>query len=232
MLVSTYQLKQCQIQAVDGELGRAEDFFVYQGEWSLSHCLVQTPLLIEGKGILLPATTFRKLDRRKYILFLNLDLEQVESSPSMDVSAPISRGRNIDPGQYYGWPPDWMEGEHAVTPIGEFSGEPENEDGEETEEWQRGQLQSLNEMIDVFEVVTNDAASGRIADVITDDEDWVVRFLAVNFRESPQRTVLMPVAQIEGVDWIEGEVSVGGSFETLLANRDYDPAKLPSQEDE
>jgi hypothetical protein len=157
---------------------------------------------------------------------LSLTSEQIRNSPETDVSEPVSLRHEIELNQYYGWPADWLQEQHDVTPIGEMSGEPERQEADDMEEYTGPQLQSISEITGLFQIQANDVEIGKLTDFIIDDETWLIQYLTVEFSESPTGNIILSSDMVERIDWIGGYISVNALLETIKSSPAYDPSKL------
>jgi hypothetical protein len=69
------------IQAVDGELGHVEDFFVDADGWSIAWMIVDTRNWLPGKNVVVPPSAIEEIDWQRGIVRVRMRRDEVRNSP-------------------------------------------------------------------------------------------------------------------------------------------------------
>ena len=230
MFKSIAKLQNYSVRAIDGPVGSVGDFYFYKGLWLIRYLLLNVPDETRDSGVLISTGDIIEISHKKNVFSVNLSTSQVLNSPEIDISQPILRKHERALLEYYGWPADWLQEEHDVTPIGELSGEPENEETDDTDQFIEPDLLSCDEITDLFQVQANDSEVGKLTDFIIDDEDWLIRFIAAQFPQSPTGYILLHTSLIDRVDWTEAQIYLTVSLDKIKQSPIYDPTKPLNQQ--
>lgn len=217
------------VEAPDSPVGNVGDFYFLRGQWIIRYLLLNVQFESRDSGVLISTGDINKIFHNKNIFSITLSSEQVRDSPEIDVSQPISRKNEMELLDYYGWPTDWLQEEHDVTPIGELSEEPEHEESDDADEYNEPDLLSCDEITGLFQIQANDSEVGKLTDFIVDDEDWIIRYLATQFQPSPTGHILIPMGLIDRVDWVEAQIYVNAMLDSIESSPAYDPSKPLNQ---
>jgi hypothetical protein len=201
MLDSVKDLYGCRIQAIDGVIGKVEEFYFDDQDWAIRYLVVDTGDWLPGRRVLISPTTVGHPNWSASLLPVGLTTDQVENSPILGRDEPVSRQRRTQLHRYYGWPVDW-DGE------GEEEGDPH--------------LRSTKEVAGYY-IQAKDDEVGHAEDFIVDDETWVIRWIVVDTRNwLPGRKVMVSPEWIQAVDWVERKVQVDLLRETIKNSPEYD----------
>lgn len=100
------------INAVDDEIGVADDFIIDDEDWSIKYVVVDTsgwnPL---SKKVLLSNTWVKDIDSEKGMVNVDVTKKQVEESPEYDPSEAVNREEETVLYDYYGRPKYWLSEE-------------------------------------------------------------------------------------------------------------------------
>ena len=100
-------LQQFTIRATDGDIGRVDDFYFDDREWTIRYLVVDTGQWLPGRRVLISPRAIRRVDLDAGALELDLTKQKIHDSPDMDTSQPVSRQREAEWHSYYGYPNYW-----------------------------------------------------------------------------------------------------------------------------
>jgi stress response protein YsnF len=240
MLRSIQKLYGYKIHATDGNIGEVYDFYFDDQFWVIRYLVVETGGWLSGRRVLISSSAMKQPDWEKRIFPVSLTREQVRKSPSTNMHLPISRQHERELHEHYGLPPYWKhdflnyemgtaEAEYAV--MAEIQQEVEEEEAmaevekreeEIIEEEEDSHLQSLEDVTG-YHIHATDGQIGHLDDLIVDDENWAIRYMAVDTRNwLPGKKVLVSPHWIEKVSWADSEVYVDLSRETVRNSPEFD----------
>ncbi len=107
MLRSVDNLIGFSLGASDGEIGRVHSFLFDYGDWAIHYLVVDTGRWLPGRKVLIPTKVLDQPDWQDRVFRVDLTKEQVRDSPQIDAEAPVSRQREIELHEHYGWVPYW-----------------------------------------------------------------------------------------------------------------------------
>ena len=117
MLRSMKEIQGYKIQAVDGEIGKVDEFYFDDQTWTVRYMVVDTGPWILGRKVLIsPITLFEpKWASRKIAVMLTH--EEVKESPDIKIDQPVSLQDEIVLRKYYEWPNYWVNPSAMPTPA-------------------------------------------------------------------------------------------------------------------
>jgi hypothetical protein len=125
--------------------------------------------------------------------------------------------------KHYNWEPYWI-----ATPPGVLATAPpipvEPEENGTAEEDLDSHLRSVKE-VKGYHIQALDGEIGHVEDFVTDDENWVLRYMVVDTKNwLPGKMVLVHPDWITKVSWEDSKVFVDLSRETIKDSPEFDPA--------
>lgn len=225
MLRSIDNLLGFTLGATDGEIGRVYSFLFDCGTWAIRYLVVDTGRWLPGRKVLISPKVLDRPDWQDRIFRADLTKEQIRDAPDIDTDKPVSRQRELELHQHYGWTPYWglIHGlEVAPTPPSET--EAERETAVLVESPEESSLRSTRE-VRGYRIHATDGQIGHLEDFILSDEEWIIRYLVVDTREwRVGRSVLISPAWVKDIDWQQQEVWVDVPQKTIEDCPPYDPA--------
>ena len=205
------------IHAVDGDIGRVDQFYFDDEEWIVRYVVVDITPWREGKYVLITPTDVIATNWEEKTIDVALTTEQVRNSPDVDQHQPVSRRHETQYGDYYGWPYYWAHGglwgpgyqsssqmmDSAKAAAQEHTSEtlPSNEPGDL-------HLRSTREVIG-YHLEALDGPIGHIEDFLMDDDTWAIQYLVIDTRNWWYgKTVLISPGSIKRLDWAKARVYV------------------------
>lgn len=234
MLRNLKQIEGRSLQAQDGVVGEVKDVYFDDHHWHVRYLVVQTGAWLHKRKVLISPEVLSGLDWSRQAFPVNLTIDQVRNSPSIDTDEPVSRQHEETLRQYYGWPPYWggvfTEGGIVPPPIttpipaGNTS-EPGLTDGEAPLRRPNGNpyLRSANDTLHSH-IEAEDGSIGHVADFLFDDDAWRVRYLVIDTRNwLPGRKVIVAPEWIRDVSWERRAVRVDLTRDAIKNSPLYDP---------
>lgn len=226
MLITATSLKGYNLECLDGEMGKAREFYFDDQFWTVRYLVADTGNWLSGKQVLLSPYALVGVSPGNDQIVVNLTKKQIQESPSLDTDKPVSRQYEEDYYGYYGWPNYWsgtdMWGTYPFIMR-------------DREQWglsvngERAWDPHLRSTHDVtgYDIMATDGVIGHVDDFVIDDETWAIRYLVVATRNwLPGKKVLISPEWIESVNWSESNVSINLSRDELKNSPEYTKESL------
>ena len=229
MLCRIKDLRGYAIRTIDGVIGKVDDFYLDDENWSVRYLVVKTGWLSVRRVLISPMSVGHAdwMDRQ---LPVALTRAQVECSPDVDTIR-LAAGQH-EPREFghYGNPQYW--GGAGLWGMGAYAGGLTTADRvEERLKAQRTDatstpvdrhLGSSNAVIGYGIEATN-GGIGHVEDLLVDDDTWEITHLVVATGSwwNGQR-VLLSSGSIKDVSWSQAKVSVDLTREAVRDSRPYD----------
>jgi sporulation protein YlmC with PRC-barrel domain len=212
MLRSLKELRGYALEAVDGPIGSVYDFYFDDQTWSLRYLVAETGNWLPGRKVLLSPAAMGRPDWSGRRLPVKLTREKIRNSPDINTDRSVTRQHEESLARHFGWPAYWagageaswllagqrvraaVEAGRARTATAEKPADP--------------RLRSLREVLG-YAVHALDGDIGTIKDVILDDQDGRIRYIAVDTKPwRPGGDVLVSPDWVKEIDWSEAEARV------------------------
>jgi hypothetical protein len=237
MLLSTNDLQGHRIHATDGDIGHVDQFYFDDEAWAVRYLVIDTGNWLTGKRVLISPIAISGIDGDAKTFNAGLTKEQIKNSPDIDTHRPISRQRELEYFNYYGWPYYWYGGglwAGAFYPGAlNMAGALDAESGARPKspvELGDSHLRSTKAVLN-YHVEAADGEIGHVEDFIMDDQTWTIRYLVVNTRDWwPGKRVLIPPRWIDQLKWAESRVYVGVDRASIKSALQYEPSSLITRE--
>jgi hypothetical protein len=234
MLRQISEIKNLQLGADDGEIGRVKDFYFDDENWTIRYLVADTGKWLPGRLVLVSPASLGPVDTTHNVLKVNLKRRQIEGAPSVDRDKPVSRQHEVDYARYYGWPMYWYGPAlwgPAPYPVYERTAGPATSDPmAQPEQSGDPHLRSANEVIG-YHLQAQDDELGHAEDLIIDDQDWAVRYLVVDTRNwLPGKRVLMAPQWIREISWERSRVVVGLTTDAIRNAPEFEDVNAITRE--
>ncbi|MDI1312075.1 PRC-barrel domain-containing protein [Prosthecobacter sp.] len=226
MLVSATSLKGYKLNGLDGEMGKAREFYFDDRFWTVRYLVADTGGWLTGRQVLIAPHALVGVTGEDEQIKVNLTQKQIEESPSLDSDKPVSRQFEEDYYGYHGWPTYWNGDEM----WGRFPGIMRDRD-----QWNSSvsgkwawdpHLRSTHE-ITGYDIEAKDGEFGHVEDFIIDDETWAIRYVVVTTRHwLPGKRFLISPMWIEHVNWSDSNLAVNLSREDIKSSPEYTQESL------
>lgn len=226
MLQSAKDIKDYTIYAVDGDVGGVEGFYFDDESWSVRYLVVKAGGLLLNRQVLIAPGFLEGADYKSRVLRTNLTKQQVENSPGIETNRPVAAQQELDYYAHYGTTPYWGSGWEAAVPTAAPPPEAAwKGGGEATPAEERGDphLRSTQEVVG-YGIAAADGEIGHVEDFIIDDEEWQIRYVAVDTRDwLPGKKVLVSPRWVSEISWLEGRMSVDLGRDEITGAPEWDP---------
>jgi len=229
MLQSVKELCRFRVQATDGKVGKAEDFYIEDGSWSVRYLLVNTGRFLLSNRVLVPPVYFGLADPKSRVLPVSLTKDQVLHCATSETEEPVSRRNERLVVSHYGGalyrrgggPVGAVHG--TVSSLALALAEADESTSPSAALDSGPALRSTQEVIG-YQIEALDGPLGVAEDFLLDDDGWVIRYLLVNTKSwKPGRQVLIPPSWVQTVSWAESRIHVTVRREKLKAGQRFDP---------
>jgi len=221
MLHNAKTLAGYKLNSLDGEIGRAEEFYFDDKHWVVRYLVADAGSWLTGRHVLLSPYALGAVSNEKQHITVDLSKKQIEGSPALDRDKPVSRQFEESYYGYYGWPMYWggpyMWGSypHLARDRREWKGR-----AVAGNNWDP-HLRSSSDVTG-YHVEATDGAIGHVEDFVIDDETWAIRYLIVDTRNWwPGKRVLIAPKWIERVSWLESKVFIELSREAIKQSPEF-----------
>ena len=231
MLINTESLTGLSVHAVDGNLGKIDDFLFDDRSWAIRYITVSLHGLLLPKKVLLSPSSLTQISHDA--ISFKMTRSQIENSPPTDTSPTVSREHEKALHDYYGWPYYWsypiFYSSMAVPlypgpPWGVPPG-PVLSDTEKTESLGENHLRSSNQLRG-YHLQTANGQLGHIDDFIVDETIWAYRYVVIDTRNwLPGKEVLLSPQWINAISWEETKLFTDLTLEKIKNAPPYDSRK-------
>lgn len=210
MLITTNELRGKPVLALDGSIGRVEDFLFDDHNWVIRYMVTKTGTWLSNQLVLLSPHVLIPLDPKASVVRVRLHRRQVEASPPVELHLPVSRRYEVEHHRYYGLPEYWagsaLWGRSgyplAAPPTGDAADYKLHYHREDKH------LQSANSLAG-FRIQAADGTVGEVTSFWTNDSNWEVRDLVVRAGHwYASREVLISPAKVGRIDYDNSTVHV------------------------
>ena len=224
-------------------IGTCKDFLFDDGLWVIRYMVADTGNWLKHHKVLITPGSLGEPDWQTERLPVKLTREQIEACPPLDSHAPVSREYEITYHEHFEIPFYWMGADFregmpgADGVINTVDDLPSVDDDRQdttpannNAEPKQGRLRSAIEVMN-YSVSASDTDTGRVEDIIIDDSNWVIRYLAVDTGTiMPDRKVLINTEWIESVSWEKECVYIDLTHEAVKECPPYDPDEAVNRE--
>lgn len=207
MLYSAKTLKGYRLDSIDGEIGKAKSFIFDDQYWAIRYVIADTGNWLTGRKVLLSPHNVGPVEAEKEQIRVELTKKQIEDSPPLTGSGPVSREYEESYYEFYGLPVYWS-GSHM---WGNFPYVVQNPASWERKEISGARAFHLRDTEDIIgrQIKATDGDMGHVKDFIMDDESWAIRYLVVDTGSwLPGRKVLVSPHWVDEASWNDAAVYV------------------------
>ena len=253
MLRSMNEMKTYSVVSSAGKtdvVGQVYDFYFDDATWATRYMVVDLGTWLPGRKVLISPVALAQPDWGGGVSFpVNLRREEIESSPSIDTSQPVSRQDEEVLIDHYDWPAYWndvnfydaqavgmnpkayVDSRRVANKVHAQVAEkvaPERTVAAETETVPS--LRSLNEVTGYY-IEATDGDIGHVEELIVDTETWEIRYLVIDTKNWwPGKKVIISPKWVSTIDWDDKRVGVDLTREDIKSAPEYD-SKVPVNRD-
>ena len=235
LLRNAKQLEGHALAATDGVIGQVRDFYFDDHSWNIRYCVAETGRWLQSRKVLISPVVLDAYDADRRLFPVDLTMEQVRNSPSIDTNLPVSRQREAELREYYGWPDYWdgafgPNGVITPAPVPSWNTKDDEPHPERPPRRPDPFLRSVNDTRG-YHIAATDGAIGHVDDFLIGSEDWRIHFLVVDTKNWwPGKRVIIAPDWIHEVSWETEGVTVDLTREAIKAGPSYDANALWTDE--
>lgn len=219
---SVKQLYGEKLVAGDHEIGHIKDFYFDDEKWGIRYVVVETGSWFTGRAVLISPHALGGLSPDGKSLAVNLTLQQIEGSPSLESHKPVSRQYEEEYYRYYGWPEYWSGVElwgasgFPMVPPAYPVPVPQTGVGTPAQSGDDDHHLRDTQTIIGYHIQTDDGSLGHVVDFMMDDESWAVTHLVVETGHwfAGKEIVITP-AHVTRISYDESKVFVNLTREAI-----------------
>jgi len=230
MLIKSNTLRGYKLLAMDGEIGKARDFYFDDEFWTIRYLVASTGNWLAGKQVLLAPYALGKVSTENENVEIHLTREQIEGAPSPDSDKPVSRQDEMEFAGYYGWPHYWTDkflwgaASYAHPDQETFPPDVASDKSWDPHLWS-------TEAVEANAIHALDGELGHVDDFIIDDATWTIRYLVIDTKNwLPGRKVLVSPRWIDRIDWDGLKVFVNLTRDAIKNSPEYSEDALLDRE--
>ncbi|WP_010650182.1 PRC-barrel domain-containing protein [Oceanobacillus massiliensis] len=233
MFFYTSQLKDFNIHATDGEMGKIKDLYFNEDKWDVRYAIVDTRKWLPGRKVLLTPSTFKTINKDEEFVEVEYDKEKIRNSPPVPEEDNLSAEQENNLIDYFGWNSYRDNALAGVErgPLGTFEENglvreniPQKPDlfRDEYEVSDVNKMRSEDETIG-FKVHAKDGKIGKLADMIYDTEQMQIKYIVVKSSDNliEDEFYIYRTEQIETVDWYENDLYINDSVKGIAENNPF-----------
>ncbi len=199
MLEKITHLQGYMLRAMDGEIGKVDQFYFDDETWTIRYLVVNTGSWLAGRLVLISPIAVGQTDWESQQLEVVLTKKQIEGSPDITMHKPVFRQHEAAFLGYYGYPMYWggpylwgsMSYPAGLATLGSVAAEASacRADTESTD----SHLRSTKEVTGYY-IEATDGGIGHVENFIVDLHTWAIQYLAVNTRNwwSGEKVLISP----------------------------------------
>jgi hypothetical protein len=220
------------IRATDGEIGQVHDLYFDDQAWTIRYLVVDTGSWLSGQRALLSTGCLSQPDWEQRAFPVVLTRRQVEHGPHVDTDKLVSRQREEELVQYYGWTPYWGMSDPLLGAGGAIAWVPMNvQTAQDSDEPQGNPHLRSAKGVMGYHVQAVEGLAGYVDDFVISSESWVIRYIIADTGGwLPGKKVQFAPQWVSKVNWAEHKVHVALAQETVKHCPEFDPIALANQE--
>lgn len=235
MIISSKQLTHFSIHAVDDKVGGVRDILFDDETFTVRYLVADTNTWLPlSRKVVISPIAVTELDSSDDTVHVNMTVEKLKNSPSIDEHKPVSREYEENLFKYFGYGYYWI----GPGAWGEFAHPNELVELQQAEESETlnpkktsNHLRAVGE-VGGYEVATTTDNVGHISNFIIDTRSWKIIMLVVdtnNWLPGGKHLALLP-RDIENIDWAAHSVAVNLTHDELVNRPEVDSDRIPEED--
>lgn len=214
------------IKTADSPIGLVDDLYFDDERWTVRYLICNTGDWFSGRRILISPISIIGADADQRVIHVNLAPDLIKSSPDISLIRPVSRRIETEFSKHFNLPIYWGgEGVwgSVVNPQLLVKSSIKREQVEKilSEKSDEAHLRSINEVIG-YHIQATDGYIGHIEDFLIDSESWQITRVIVDTKNwLPGKKVMIPPSEIEKINWLDSQISVKMTKETLKKSPEF-----------
>lgn len=213
------------IGATDGEIGKVSEFYFDDETWTIRYLIVEAGGWLFGRKVLISPISLLSPDWEKEVFMVDLTMEQIKNSPSIDTERPVSRQHELDLYAYYPWGSYWGSEFHSGEtrlPISMYNTILKDDDETIISGNDKNQHLRSTANVGTYAIKTADGEIGKVDSFLIDDSNWKIDFLVVDTGNwFHDKKVLVSPKWINEINWETSEVTVNVSSDHIKNSPEY-----------
>jgi hypothetical protein len=228
------------IRAVDGALGKVNQFLFDDQQWTIRYLVANIGGCVLGRRVLIPVPVLGTLDWQARSLNVTLTQQQIDDCPNITADPPVSlqmtAASSHTGGVYpYGglaglWglgicPGDPATLAHLLDALAQQHGS--EKEGQPWATPRRNPHLRSTQAVSGYALQAPDGAIGHVADFIIDDTTWTIPYIVIAPRNWLRgKKVLVPHRWVGAIDWSDSKVVVRAPQVVIRCGPCFAPRKL------
>lgn len=222
MLIRTSELKNFQLLATDGDIGRARDFLFDDEKWTIRYMVANTGKWLLGQKVLISPGFLKSPDLSDERMPLSISKDQVEHAPPIEEDQPVSRQYEQVYADYFKHGYYWVGG--SVWGVGHTPYDiatPEETTQTTTEADDDEHLRSAEEVTG-YRVYAGKEHVGYVDDFVLDTANWTVLLIGIDTHKwLPGKSFMLPVAWASDISWTDRSLTIDVDEEQLKSAPEF-----------
>ncbi|WP_321479938.1 PRC-barrel domain-containing protein [uncultured Bacteroides sp.] len=230
MLISVKKLNGYKLNSLDGEIGKAKEFYFDDKYWTIRYLVADTGGWLTGRKVLISPYSLIRVDKEAEHIDVDLTKKQIEDSPLLESDKPVSLQFEESYYGYYGSPMYWA-GSYMWGYYPYILRERERWEKSTKEErtWDPHLRSTYN--VDGYYIQASNGEIGHVEDFIINDETWEIVYLVIDTKNWwPGKKVLVSPRWMEQVSFDESKLVVNLSREAIKEAPEYVEESLLTRE--
>lgn len=232
MLRSMKEIRNYHINAVDGEIGKAYEFYFDDQLWKIRYLVVNVGGFLSRKEVLISPVAINNIGITS--IDIGMLKKQIEQSPEIDIDKPVYLQHQQNLHDYYNWPYYWDIGGQinsstfpllpaSITMNIAMSNSKKMAQIKSKEDKADVHLRSSREVIG-YHIQATDGEIGHLDDFIFETDDMNVQYVIVDTKNwIPGKKVLFSSGWINKISYDKSNISVDFNKEQIESSPAYDP---------
>ena len=217
------------IQALDGYIGLSKDFLFDDRQWVVRYLIVKTEKWLPGRKVLVSPRFINDLNWAARIIKINCSRVSIESSPRLDMHAPVSHEFETAFYDHYTVANHWPVTEPRDNPTNGYAHVTKNSNhfnntaNHNPPISKTYGLQLVSEVTG-YNIEARDKLTGHVEDFIVDEHSWQIRYLVIDTRNwLPAPKVIVNPQWFKTVDWNHKKISTRLTARQIKDSPRYHP---------
>lgn len=212
------------IEARDGEIGEAEDFYFDDETWTIRYLVVKTGSWLSGRKVLISTVALTKTSELSGLIPINLTKDQIQNSPDIDTDKPVSRQQEAMLNQHHFWKNYWGSGSYGGE-MGIANARPIKIKAIDRDPAEDIHLRSIIQ-VGGYAIHASDGEIGHVADFIIDDQTWQLLAIVVDTHNwIGGKKVIIEVSHIISISFIDWKVYIDIPSEAINDSKLFEEAE-------
>jgi hypothetical protein len=208
------------LKAIDGQIGKIDDFYFDEKYWTIRYLVDNSGGWLKNRQLLVSPYAVGEVSQSDHQITIKLTKQQIVDSPPLAENHPVSKDFERDYHNYYGWPAYWYGSSMwGADPF--LNPNPSIwKESLKFESWD-SHLRSTNNT-NYFSVHSTDGKIGSVRDFLVTDSTWTIRYLVVDAQKWwPGNYLLISPQWLYSSNWDESKFIVNLSREQIKTSPPY-----------